>query len=119
MQLSKVRVRNFRCIRDISVDLDDTTILIGENNTGKTAFLDAIRICLSQLRARSGRVFHEYDYHLRDDAATPMDSDAIVIELFFIEPETESWHDDVIQELVQRPPIECMICECLGMGGGL
>lgn len=99
MQLSKVRVRNFRCIKDISVDLNDTTILIGENNTGKTAFLDAIRICLSQLRARSGRVFHEYDYHLRDDAATPMDSDAIVIELFFIEPETESWHDDVIQEL--------------------
>ena len=99
MRLSKVRIRNFRCIRDISVDLDDTTVLIGENNSGKTAFLDAIRICLSQLRARSGRVFHEYDYHLRDEAATPADSEAIVIELSFIEPDRESWHDELIQEL--------------------
>ena len=99
MRLSKVRVRNFRCIKDISVDLEDTTVLIGENNSGKTAFLEAIRICLSQLRARSGRVFHEYDYHLPDDAATPMDSEPIVIELFFIEPEPGSWNDDIIQEL--------------------
>ena len=50
MRLSKVRVRNFRCIKDISVDLEDTTVLIGENNSGKTAFLEAIRICLSRSR---------------------------------------------------------------------
>ena len=27
MRLSKVRIRNFRCIRDISVDFDDTMVL--------------------------------------------------------------------------------------------
>ena len=99
MRLSKVRIRNFRCIRDISVDLDDTTLLIGENNSGKTAFLDAVRICLGQLRTRSGRVFQEYDYHLRDESATPKDSEAIVIDLSFIEPEPGSWRDELIQDL--------------------
>ncbi len=87
MLLTRVRVRNFRCIKDLSVDLAETTVLVGENNTGKTAFLDAVRICLSQLRARSSRVFHEYDYHLQDDEATPAGAHPIVIELFFEEPE--------------------------------
>lgn len=100
MLLTRVRVRNFRCIKDLSVDLAETTVLVGENNTGKTAFLDAIRICLSQLRARSGRVFHEYDYHLQDDEATPAGADPIVIELFFEEPEPDSWHEDIVRELV-------------------
>ncbi len=75
------------------------TVLIGENNTGKTAFLDAVRICLSQLRPRSGRLFHEYDYHLGDDEATPAGAEPIVIELFFVEPQPESWSDDIVREL--------------------
>ena len=99
MLLTRVRVRNFRCIKDLSVDLTETTVLVGENNTGKTAFLDAIRICLSHLRARSGRVFHEYDYHLQNDEATPAGADPIVIELFFEEPEPDSWHEDIVREL--------------------
>ena len=75
------------------------TVLVGENNTGKTAFLDAVRICLSQLRPRSGRVFHEYDYHLRDDEATPAGAEPIVIELFFVEPQPDSWNEDIVREL--------------------
>lgn len=101
LRLSCVTVRNFRCIKEISVDLDDTTVLIGENNSGKTAFLEAIRICLEQLRGRSRNVFHEYDYHLPDDTSAPTDADPIEIELCFREPEPDAWKDEVIQELGQ------------------
>ena len=74
MRLTTVRIRNFRCIKDLSVDLDETTVLIGENNSGKTAFLEAIRICLERLRGRERGPFSEYDYHLPDEESAPADS---------------------------------------------
>ena len=44
MQIATVRVQNFRCIRD-SGDIpltQDLTILVGENESGKTSLLDAL-----------------------------------------------------------------------------
>lgn len=41
MKLRKIRIQNFRGIKDLEIDIDDTTVLIGENNSGKTAILDA------------------------------------------------------------------------------
>ena len=99
MQLTNVRIRNYRCIRDISIDLDETTVLIGENNSGKTAFLHAIRACLGDLRSRSTRLFHEYDYHLPDHESSPTDSAPIEIDLWFSELEHDSWSEEFIQEV--------------------
>ena len=87
MRLTTVEIRNFRCIRDLTVDLDETTVLIGENNSGKTAFLDAIRICLERLRGRGRGPFDEYDYHLPDDESTPTNAAPIEIVLSFVDTE--------------------------------
>ena len=99
MRLSTVTIRNFRCIRELSVELDDTTVLIGENNSGKTAFLEAIRICLEQVRGRSNFAFQGYDFHLRDENSAPAESDPIEIELLFLEPNLGAWDDELVQEL--------------------
>ena len=77
MKLTTVEIRNFRCIKNLTVDLDETTVLIGENNSGKTAFLEAIRICLERLRGRGRGPFNEYDYHLFDEGSAPADSEPI------------------------------------------
>lgn len=37
-----VRIFNFRCLRSIEAKLSPITILVGENNAGKTSFLEAI-----------------------------------------------------------------------------
>lgn len=42
--LNSLKIRNFRCLQEIDVELKPLTILIGANNTGKSAFLDAIRL---------------------------------------------------------------------------
>jgi hypothetical protein len=43
MKLDAVRVRNYRCIEDSGwVSIDDLTCLIGKNESGKTAFMEAI-----------------------------------------------------------------------------
>lgn len=48
MYLKKLWVKNFRCLKEASVDLNEgINILIGENNSGKTAILDALRISFS------------------------------------------------------------------------
>ena len=91
MRLTTVSVRNFRCIKDLTVDLDETTVLVGENNSGKTAFLEAIRICLERVRGRGRGPFNDYDYHLSDDESVPAGADPIEIELSFVETATEPW----------------------------
>ena len=99
MRLTTVQVRNFRCIRELSVDLDETTVLIGENNSGKTAFLEAIRACLERLRGRNRGPFSEYDYHLPDNALAPADAAPIEITLSFIETDAAPWSEGVVQAL--------------------
>ena len=42
IQIIEVRIRNFRSLKEVNVSLDWLTVLIGENNSGKTSFLDAL-----------------------------------------------------------------------------
>ena len=42
--IDKLRVRNFRCLRDVEVPLGPLNFLIGPNNTGKSSLLDALEL---------------------------------------------------------------------------
>lgn len=44
--IDKVRIKNFRSLRDIEVNLERVTILVGTNNAGKTTFLRALNTVL-------------------------------------------------------------------------
>ena len=44
MRITSLRIRNFKSIRNMYIeDIDNALILVGQNNTGKTAVLDAVR----------------------------------------------------------------------------
>ena len=44
MQLTDLRIRNFKSIKDMHIrDIENALILVGKNDTGKTAVLDAVR----------------------------------------------------------------------------
>lgn len=44
MQITDLQIRNFKSIKNIHIaDIENALILVGQNNTGKTAVLDAIR----------------------------------------------------------------------------
>jgi putative ATP-dependent endonuclease of OLD family len=48
MYLQRVKVENFRIFENLEVELNKTlNIIVGENNSGKTALIDAIRYTLS------------------------------------------------------------------------
>lgn len=48
MQITRLLIENFRSIRKLEVELGESTVLIGRNNAGKTAVLDALRIALTR-----------------------------------------------------------------------
>lgn len=44
MRISSVTIHNFRAIEHACISLNDYTLLIGENNAGKTGILTALRV---------------------------------------------------------------------------
>ena len=99
MRVTTVRIRNFRGIRELDLDLGEITVLVGENNSGKTAVLDLLRICLRDLGPRRRVVFEALDFHLADAAADPASADPIEIEITFSEQTTGDWTDELIGRL--------------------
>lgn len=44
MRIQDIRIRNFKSIREMHIpDIEQALILVGQNSTGKTAVLDALR----------------------------------------------------------------------------
>ena len=99
MFLQKIQIRNFRGIRDLTLILDDFCVLIGENNSGKSSVLDALKLCLTRPLTGKGTIFEEYDYHLEDASADPTKAQPIEITLTFAEQEKSEWPDEVLQLL--------------------
>ena len=101
MIVGEIEIKNFRGIRHLSLKLDETTVLIGENNTGKSTILGALESCLSWNLTRRSGAFSEYDYHLPEKDSQPIDSEGIEITLRFLEQVENEWPDEVLQALPQ------------------
>lgn len=99
MKLRRLEIENFRGITKLDLKLGDTTVFIGENNTGKTAILDALRFALREVRRRSGCAFEPYDFHLADAVAKSADAPAISIRLTFSEDSSGDWNDQLVGRL--------------------
>ena len=107
MQISRIRIENFRCIKFLDMPLDDEQVFIGQNNSGKTAILDAIRIALTRRWGQRGTGFTEYDVHLDNDQDDPKQSPGIAIEVTVAEKVQGEWPEEVPQALshiVQSDP---------------
>lgn len=100
MKLADIKIENFRGIRSLHLPLDSLTVLIGENNTGKSTILEAIRLVLTRgFGIRRGGQFTEYDFHLKDATATPQTAEPISITLHFAEVQEGDWPDAVVQQM--------------------
>lgn len=67
MKLKRVRVQNYRSIKDITVELDSHTVIVGGNGAGKSTILRAIE----KFYASSGSV--ELDDFCDNDDTQPID----------------------------------------------
>lgn len=66
MYIKELNISNFRSIKNISFKLNKgLNIIIGENNSGKSAIIDALRICLGYGSFNNDISIHrEFDFHL-------------------------------------------------------
>lgn len=101
MHLASLKIENYRGFSKIEVDFDQTTVLIGENNSGKTSVLEAIRTCLSRSFVRKGNPFEDHDYHMPSNKSRPGEAGPLVITLDFAEEKTGEWPPEVIQDLAE------------------
>jgi len=98
MFLEKFRIKNFRGIDDLTLTFNKgLNILIGENNSGKTRIIDALRLCLSYKDVERTTYINERDFTVGLPETEPIefslyfkietDEQNIFFEIF--NPETE------------------------------
>ena len=104
--IRQITIRNFRGIAELSLNLDETTVLIGGNNTGKSTILAAVQSCLNRSFNRRDGVFGEYDYHLKNKDGQPTEAAPIEIILTFSESREGTWPDEVDQLLDKAVGLE-------------
>ncbi len=87
MFLAGATIENFRAIRRLEISFDETTVLIGENGSGKTSIFDALHACLG-LRGRGPEILFER-HHFRPADGGGLEPVRIV--LLFKEREPGEW----------------------------
>lgn len=77
MLLKKLYIKGFRNFREVSVNFNEHSLMIGANDVGKTNLIYALRILLD-------RSFSDYDYELAEsDFFAYEDTHEIIIRAFF------------------------------------
>lgn len=75
MYISKVEIYNFRSHKNTLIELSENNVLIGQNNTGKTAFLDAVNYAIGMGKG----IPTEDDFFASEDKFDPKNSEPIRI----------------------------------------
>lgn len=94
IQITAVRIQNFRCLRSVEVSLGPTTLLIGENNAGKTSFLEALHSAIG-----SGvRQFSEDDLWTDLKEKHPPKDRSIIVDILIRPIDKDGKFEDVFPE---------------------
>lgn len=58
MQISKVKIKNYKILENVEIELSKLSVIIGSNNSGKTTFLEALTLPFSanEIASRSKRM---------------------------------------------------------------
>lgn len=98
MYLERFTIKNFRGIKDIALTFNKgLNVLIGENNSGKTAIIDALRVCLSYGNQRREIYISQSDFHIAKNIINDEKSDIEFHLHFHIDiTEEAGWFNDLL-----------------------
>jgi putative ATP-dependent endonuclease of OLD family len=77
MEISRVRMKNFRCFEYTEIHLESPTIIIGENSIGKTTLL----IAMDKVLGFGRTYFEETDFYISGEETDPESSDPIIVQI--------------------------------------
>lgn len=115
MRISKINIKNFRGILTGEIRLDGHSVLVGDNNSGKSTILEAIDLVLGPERLSSRSPIDEHDfyggtYFDLDKKPVPITVEVVVVELseeqqIYFRDHLE-WWDTEAKALLSGPPAE-------------
>jgi len=94
--IKRIRIQNYKSLRDVTVDLDPVTVLIGRSGTGKSNVVNAIRFLRDYLTQRSDRFVADREEWGRLLSATASEPKVA----FTVEFEVSGVHGDFAYRLV-------------------
>ena len=71
MKLARLRIQNFRGIKEATLFFPDHVVLVGDNNVGKSTVFEAIDLALGPDRLSRHPKIDEHDFHLGDYLTPP------------------------------------------------
>jgi putative ATP-dependent endonuclease of OLD family len=109
MYLERLIIKKFRSIDNLELIFNKgLNILIGENNSGKTAVIDALRICLSYGKQwRELGIKNDEDFFI-DTSTIKVDSEPIEFDLYFkIEtPQDRYYFTSMVSQDEENPALQ-------------
>lgn len=104
IQVDVVRIAGFRGISNVEITLPRVTLLIGQNNSGKTSVIKALQLSLGDY----GRFLSDEDFHI-DTADSRNDKIVIDLRMVAIDSEgsraqefTEDWQQEFEDSIQQE-----------------
>jgi len=74
MLIRKIKIQNFRLLKDFSIDLEeDLSLIIGKNNTGKTSLLSLLERFLSG--KQNNFTFHDFNIEFQEEIERTLSKD--------------------------------------------
>ncbi|MBK8367072.1 MAG: AAA family ATPase [Bacteroidetes bacterium] len=109
MFLENLIINNFRAINKLEINFNKgINIIIGENNSGKTAIIDALRICFSYGKQwRDIGVRNDEDFYI-DVSEIKEDSEPVEFHLYFRVETAEDRHyfNSMVVQNIDDPSIQ-------------
>ncbi|QIL80934.1 AAA family ATPase [Diaphorobacter sp. HDW4A] len=115
MRITKLKVKNFRGIKEGELVIPSHAVLVGDNNIGKSSLLEAIDLVLGPERLSRRPVIDEHDFYAGryiDGEGQPVSINVEVIVADLSDDQTRhfrdhiEWWDEEIQALLDGPPPE-------------
>ena len=115
LTLRKLALKEYRGIAELELTLGSTTVLIGENNVGKTTVLAALDAALGQRTRRRGLAFDDYDHRRAGPDSELQEGHRLEITVTFHEDKPDQWNDDVSAALAEVVQLDDDGCKWLVM----
>jgi putative ATP-dependent endonuclease of OLD family len=86
MKLERLKIKNFRGIKNAEIFLNGHTVIVGDNNVGKSTIIEAIDLVLGPDRLSRYPIIDEHDFYAGDyigseDCKIQIEVEAIIIDL--------------------------------------
>jgi putative ATP-dependent endonuclease of OLD family len=114
MRVARLKVKNFRGIKKCEIILSGHTVLVGDNNTGKSTIIEAIDLVLGPERLSRYPAIDEHDFYagqyIKDEEPIYIDVEVVIVDLSdeqqrYFRNHLEWWNTND-NSIIEGPPPE-------------